>query len=82
MKRRKFLKLLGIAPLAPSVLAATPKYTIGVDMAVGESKVVCEVWDAATKTIILEDNDFLSFGSSDNCLIVWDGYSFTIESKE
>ena len=38
MKRRDFLKLIGLAPLAPSVLAATPKYSVGVDMAAGESE--------------------------------------------
>ncbi len=42
LKRRDFLKLLSIAPFAPSVLKAKedPVYDIGVDIALGKSQTV------------------------------------------
>lgn len=43
MKRRDFLKLIGVAPIAPSILATIPKYHI-CDMACEKDSYSVSVW--------------------------------------
>ena len=67
MKRRDFLKLLGIAPLAPSVLAAKEKLLKPPEKFVG----------SGIDGVMYEYDEALIFGSSSNCFLIWDGYNLT-----
>ena len=57
MKRRDFLRLLSIAPLAPSVLMAKDESKVTLTLHVGTDKEVTDKWRPIKKThfIALED---------------------------
>lgn len=66
MKRRDFLKLLGIAPFAPSVLAAKENPLMKVTR-----------WDAATKTLTMNDDGLLKLVNFEDYTICFKGADLT-----